>query len=313
VKEHSRFAIAVSTTGVVLFLAASHAALCLSARAWVSVSGNDGNDCSRSTPCRTLTGALAKTSSGGEIDVLDSGDFGAVTLDRAVSVVTPGVLGGLQATSSAAITVNAGAADRIVLRGLTIDGLGTAQDGIVFVAGGSLYVENCTINNFARYGIEFAPTSGSGKLFVTDTIVRNTGVGSIGGGVHMISTVAPGFIASLDGLRTENNTFGLKAETWGVVTVRNSLSANNAFSGMTAVTPLGTGDVRLFVENSVSTNNLYGVISSGTSVAIISNMAITSNTTGLGISNGGLIQSFGNNKIYANGTNGAPTATVPQI
>lgn len=301
------------STFALLFSLVSQVAYGQSTRTWVSVNGNDGNDCSRATPCRTLAGALAKTSAGGEIDILDSGDFGAVTLNKAISLVTPGVVGGIQAGTGTAITVNAGPNDKIVLRGLTIDGLGTGLDGVSFVAGGALYVENCTINNFGRYGIDFAPTNGSGKLFVTDTIIRNNGVLANGGGLHLIATTGPGFVASVDGLRSENNVFGLKAETLGVVTVRNSLSANNGFSGFTAFTPSSSGNVRLFIENSVSTHNgTTGVQANGLATVIISNVVVTNNQTGLAPLNGGLIISFGNNKVQANTTDGAPTTTVPQ-
>ncbi len=307
-----RTVLPISAPAIALFLLVSQAAHGQLTRTWVSVNGNDANDCSRATPCRTLSTALAKSSAGGEIDVLDSGDFGKVTLNKAVTVLAPGVLGGIQSSIGTAITVNAGANDKIVLRGLTIDGLGTGLDGISFAAGGALYVENCTVNNFSRYGLDFAPANGSGKLFITDTVVRNNGVAAVGGGVHLIATTGPGFIASVDGLRSESNVAGLKAETLGVVTVRNSLSANNGYSGYTAVTPSGSGDVRLFLENSVSTHNgTTGIASVGVATVIISNMVITDNQTGLGVSGGSII-SFGNNKIQANTTDGTPTQTIPQ-
>ncbi|MEO6192512.1 MAG: hypothetical protein ABIS20_05845 [Thermoanaerobaculia bacterium] len=303
----------ISAPSIALFLLVSQAAHGQLTRTWVSVNGNDGNDCSRATPCRTLSTALVKSSAGGEIDVLDSGDFGKVTLNKAITVLAPGVLGGIQSSSGTAITINAGANDRVVLRGLTIDGLGTGLDGISFTAGGALYVESCTVNNFSRYGLDFAPTSGTGKLFITDTVVRNNGVGAVGGGVHLIATTGPGFIASIDGLRSESNVAGLKAETLGAVTVRNSLSANNGYSGFTAVTPAGSGDVRLFIENSVSTHNgTTGVASVGLTTVIISNVVITDNQTGMAAASGGAIISFGNNKVQANTTDGSPTQTVPQ-
>ncbi len=303
----------ILTLALLLSLVLNQAAHAQSTRAWVSVNGSDTSDCSRTTPCRTLSGALAKTSAGGEIDVLDSGDFGSVTLNKAISLVAPGVLGGIQAGSGTAITINAGASDKVVLRGLTIDGLGTGLDGISFVAGGNLYVENCTVNNFSRYGIDFAPTSGSGKLFITDTVVRNNGVGSTGTGVHLIATTGPGFIASVDGLRSENNVAGLKAETLGVVTVRNSLAANNGWSGFSAVTPAGSGGVRMFIENSVSTHNGTGGITSvNLATVILSNVVVTDNQTGLAIGTGGAVISFGNNRIQGNTTDGAPTQTIPQ-
>jgi hypothetical protein len=303
----------VSVPPIALFLLLSQAAWGQSTRTWVSVNGSDANDCSRATPCRTLSAALVKSASGAEIDVLDSGDFGAVTLNKSITVLAPGVLGGIQTPAGTAITINAGASDKVVLRGLTIDGLGTGLDGVSFVAGGSLYVENCTVNNFGRYGIDFAPTSGSGKLFVTDTVVRNNGIGATGGGLHLIATTGTGFIASVDGLRSEGNVFGLKAETLGAVTVRNSLSANNGYSGYTALTPSGSGDVRLFLENSVSTHNgTTGVASVGLATVILSNGVVTDNQTGLSTNNGGLILSFGNNKVQANATDGSPTQTILQ-
>jgi hypothetical protein len=303
----------ISVPAIALFLLASQAAHGQSTRTWVSVNGSDGNDCSRPTPCRTLSSALARSSSGGEIDVLDSGDFGTVTLNKTITVLSPGVLGGIQASSGTAITINAGANDKVVLRGLTIDGLGTGLDGISFVAGGNLYIENCTVNNFSRYGVDFVPANGSGKLFITDTIVRNNGMGTSGGGVHLVAMTGPGFIASVDGLRSENNVFGLKAETLGAVTVRNSFSANNGYSGFTAVTPSGSGDVRLFIENSVSTHNgTTGVASVGLSTVIISNLVVTDNQTGLAAASGGSILSFGNNRVQANTTDGTPTQTILQ-
>ncbi len=310
-KRTGVLSVPISITVLFLSLAASQAAQAQLARTWVSVNGLDANDCSHATPCRTFGGALGKTSAGGEIDVLDTGDFGSVTLNKSISLIAPGVLGGVQAGSGTAITVNAGANDKIVVRGLTIDGLGTGLNGISFVAGGFLYVENCTINNFSQFGIDFAPTSGSGKLFLTDSVLRNNGVGASGCGLHLIASTTPGFIASVDGLRSENNVCGIKAETQGVITVRNSLAANNSFSGFSAVTPSGSGSVHMLIENSVSTHNgTNGVVSSGLATVVISNVVVTDNLNGLNPL--GSILSFGNNKIQGNTTDGAPSLTIAQ-
>jgi len=284
---------------------------CAGPSLWVSVYGDDGNACSRDTPCRTFSGALAKSSPGGTIKVLNSGDFGQVTINKPVTLDASGVIGGIQAGSGTAITVNAGPNDKVVLRGLTLDGLGTATNGISFTAGGSLYVENCTVNNFGQYGLDFAPASGNGKLFVTDTLLRNNGVGAVGGGAHLVATTGTGFIASFDGLRSESNVFGLKAETLGVVTVRNSLATNNGYSGFSATTPSGSGSVRMLVENSVSTHNgTYGFLSNSLSTVTLSNVISTNNQFGLGSASGGTIVSFGNNKVQGNSVDGAPNQTL---
>jgi serine protease len=284
---------------------------CAGPSLWVSVAGNDGNTCSRDTPCRTFSGALAKVPPGGIIRVLSSGDFGQVTINKPVTLEAQGVVGGIQVGSGTAITISAGPNDKVVLRGLTLDGLGTASNGISFTAGGSLYVENCTVNNFGQYGLDFAPANGNGKLFVTDTLLRNNGAGAVGGGAHLVATTGTGFIASFDGLRSESNVFGLKAETLGVVTVRNSLAANNGYSGFSATTPSGSGSVRMLVENSVSTHNgTYGFLGANLATVTISNIVSTNNQFGLGTQAAGTILSFGNNKIQGNAVDGAPSQTL---
>src|SRR5260370_24433536 len=53
-------------------------------RTWVSGVGDDVNPCSRTAPCKTFAGAISKTAEGGEIDALDPGGFGTVTITKAI-------------------------------------------------------------------------------------------------------------------------------------------------------------------------------------------------------------------------------------
>jgi hypothetical protein len=55
-------------------------------RTWVSGAGDDANPCSRVAPCKTFAGAISKTVAGGEIDALDPGGFGAVTITKAITI-----------------------------------------------------------------------------------------------------------------------------------------------------------------------------------------------------------------------------------
>src|SRR5262249_29260122 len=56
-------------------------------RVFVSAaSGSDSNPCSAGSPCRTLARALTLAGSGAEIVVADSGGYGAVTIDRAITI-----------------------------------------------------------------------------------------------------------------------------------------------------------------------------------------------------------------------------------
>src|SRR5579859_7309954 len=55
-------------------------------RTWVSGVGDDANPCSRTAPCKTWAGAISKTAPGGEIDALDPGGFGALTITKSITL-----------------------------------------------------------------------------------------------------------------------------------------------------------------------------------------------------------------------------------
>src|SRR5262249_28395417 len=114
--------------------------------------GNDANPCSRGAPCRTLQNAHNKTAPDGEITVLDPGDYGALTITKAISIVNDGVgEAGMSISGGATgVLVKAGTGDTVSLRGLTIKGVDSSPgNGIVFVSGKSLSVENCVIRNLS--------------------------------------------------------------------------------------------------------------------------------------------------------------------
>src|SRR6059036_1925940 len=55
-------------------------------RTWVSGVGDDVNPCSRTAPCKTFAGAISKTAVNGEINCLDPGGFGAVTISKGLTI-----------------------------------------------------------------------------------------------------------------------------------------------------------------------------------------------------------------------------------
>src|ERR1051325_9472792 len=125
-------------------------------RTWVSGTGDDANPCSRTAPCKTFAGAISKTAPGGEINCLDPGGFGGLTITKALTISCEGVTAGVLVSGTNAIVVNAGANDQITLRGLDIDGLGTGLDAVKFLAGKALIVENCQIYSFTLNAINAA-------------------------------------------------------------------------------------------------------------------------------------------------------------
>jgi hypothetical protein len=289
-------------------------------RTWVSGVGDDANPCSRTAPCKTFAGAISKTAAGGEINVLDPGGFGGVTITKSVTISSEGFEAGVLVSGTNAIIVNAGANDVVVLRGLDIEGLGTGLNGIRFLAGAALHVEKCTINAFRSgtagngHGISFAP-SGASELYVSDTIVRNNGTGSNGGGILIRPTGTGSAKVVLDNVQMHNNVFGLRPDGGGgsgavTVTVRNSVASGNSFNGITA---FSTGAlVNVNVEHTSSVNNFTaGVKGDGAAVTIrLNGNTITGNGTGLEAVSLAQILSYGNNAIEGNGTNGAPTGII---
>src|SRR3954469_2557592 len=99
-------------------------------RTWVSGVGDDANPCSRTAPCKTFAGAISKTAGGGEINVLDPGGFGGVTITKSISILADHVEAGVLVSGTNAIVIAAGVNDRVVLEGLDIEGLGTGLNGV---------------------------------------------------------------------------------------------------------------------------------------------------------------------------------------
>jgi hypothetical protein len=272
-------------------------------RTFVASNGTNNATCGRTTPCDTFQHALTATNAGGEIDVLDSADYGPVTIAQSVSIVAQGVVAGIQATSGAAIFVG-GSTVVVVLRGLTLDGLGSSgSGGIVFHSdGGELHIEDCTINGFGFAGIVVNAT-GSNKAFIKDTIVRNNTAG-----ILFITSTGAAVTASLDNVRVENNSdVGVVDNPNATVSVRSSVAAGNGTGFAAAGTP-----VVMNLESSIASGNGTGILSGENSTINMSNVTVVDNTTGLSAPSGGHIVSFGNNKVTDNTTNGSPTKTIAQ-
>src|SRR5205823_11609353 len=85
---------------------------------------DDANPCSRTAPCKTFAGAISKTANGGEINCLDPGGFGGVTITKSLAIKCHYTEGGVLVSGTNAIVINAAATDKVTLRGLDINGIG---------------------------------------------------------------------------------------------------------------------------------------------------------------------------------------------
>jgi hypothetical protein len=291
-------------------------------RTWVSGVGDDANPCSRTAPCKTFAGAISKTAAGGEINCVDPGGFGALTITKAITIDCANTEAGVLVAGTNGLTVSAGAADVVMLRGLDIFGTGTGINGILFHTGSALIVEKCAIREFqaagaaSGFGILFQP-GGASVLYVTDTRITNNGSSTTGGGI-MIRPTGSGVVNGwIDRVSANNNTSGISADgasTTGTVqvTVHESVAAGSSLAGFSVTTPAsGGGTVIINLDRSSSVENTTGLNSAGAkSNILITGSTIADNTTGLSTTGGGLIYTYTNNNIVGNATPGSTTNTV---
>ncbi|HEX2163944.1 MAG TPA: right-handed parallel beta-helix repeat-containing protein [Thermoanaerobaculia bacterium] len=285
-------------------------------RTWVSGVGDDVNPCSRTAPCKTFAGAISKTATNGEINVLDPGAFGAVTITKSITISSEGFEAGVLATlGSSGIVVNAPSTAVVVLRGLDIEGAGSGGNGIRFLAGAALHVEDCTINNFTGKGIDFQP-NGLAELFVRDSIIRNNQVNAINSGGIFVKPTSTGFASvTLDNVRMENNRFGMRIEGGTQASVFRSSAAGNLVDGFIAVaTAVGTAQLNL--ETSVASNNGSSGVraeQAGATIRLSNTIIMNNGAAGLSFAGAGAIVSFGNNSVDGNPVNGSPSSTIPLL
>ncbi|MGJ5068523.1 hypothetical protein [Bradyrhizobium oligotrophicum] len=269
-----------------LLILASSGAHAQATRTWVSGVGDDVNPCSRTAPCKTFAGAISKTAAGGEIDVLDPGGYGAVTITKSITIDGGGTMASILASGTNGINVNAGANDVIILRNLSINGAGTTLglNGVNFLAGRKLVIENCTVENFSQSAISVTP-SGAAQVVIADSSLKASAFGV---------TVS-----------TANSSSAIS------VLVSNTRTIENGNAGISATVPAGKPGMGVFLDRLTSEFNNTGVLASGNgAIVTLGNSVIQGNANGVVQTGGGSVSSFKNNAISNNGVDGTPLTGI---
>src|SRR6266571_5233799 len=275
---------------------------------WVSGVGDDANPCSRTAPCKTFAGAISKTAEGGEIDALDPGGFGAVTITKAITLDGGGAgWASILAAGTNGIIVNIAASGInhsndavVVLRNISINGVSQSAaagtNGINYFRAAQLHVERCQIQNFSTSGITTSLTS-VGSLTVHDTVFNdvNTAVLSNASGAGLS-------IIQMDRCRVIGNSNGLNANGLTFATVRDSYFGGNL--GANGAVRAASG-CNVNVENSMFANNNIGVSVAGGTVRLASN-DFFNNSTGIS----GTAESANNNRFRGNTTDGSTSNVI---
>jgi hypothetical protein len=280
-------------------------------RTWVSGVGDDANPCGRVTPCKTFAGAISKTAAGGEINCLDPGGFGAVTITKSLTIDCGATFGSVLAAFTNGININ-GAGITVNLRNLSIDGVGNGLIGINFISGASLNIDNVNVMNFnsgSAIGILFAPNTGFAFLQVNNSYVTANGIApSTGGGIVVQPAVGGAAAVVISNSRINANSDGVKGNSTNgpvVMSVRDSTLAHNRGSGINSAA--GTTISLMVDRDTISTNLQNGVLSSGANSFVrIFNSSIFGNATGVTSVAGGVVHSHKNNAINGNAVDGTP-------
>lgn len=226
---------------------------------WVSSTGSDVNSCTESAPCATFKGALTNTNSGGEIDVVDSADYGSVTIYKPVTIDGSGkaTISSFSVESGVPISI---AASNVTVRNLTLVG-NSSNNAIVVTSGANITVSRVQMSGFSQ-GVQI---SGNAQVNILDctilqgqtginaqgtVVIRNSTIdGSAGMGVSTASGTT-----MLDGAQVINCGTGIFATSGATVLLRNSSIMGNT----TGLASSGGASIVSFVTNAIYNNTTNG-------------------------------------------------------
>jgi hypothetical protein len=298
--------LAVAGTTLALF-AVSAPAHAQATRTWVSGVGDDLNPCSRTAPCKTFAGAISKTFINGEIDCLDPGGYGAVTITKSITIDCTGTFGSILASGTTGVVINipVGANDpfrTVRLRGLSINGSGasgtigtrTGVRGVRILDALVVEIEDTVITDFVTNGIADSRTSTGGKLLIRNSVIRD-----VTGSAILAAGANPNNV-SIENVHAINSGFGVAAATGNKVSIARSVFAGNTTAGVE-----GDPGSQVGLENSLVSGNTTGLQSNGT--MSFSNTSLFFNGTIIT----GATTSFGNNRFLGGAPGTAPTVGAP--
>ena len=283
------------------FCAMTTAAQAQATRTWVSGLGDDANPCSRTAPCKTFPGAYSKTAVGGEIDVVDPGGFGTITIGHSITIDGGGgLMASILNSGTTGVVINGGSSDDIILRNITIEGVSDyavpGLTGVIFNSGRSLSIEHCVIENQTQYGV-FMNTTTSTRMNIANSEFNHIGLvgiyGSSSGSNNAVNVTNTSVVGAGTGVQAHNNTS---------IQFSYGMIGNSTGDG---VFTDGTSNSNVTVESSTITANNNGVHATNGTIRIGHN-SISFNNLGMSSLAPGKVLSWMDNRVSGNTGNGVP-------
>jgi hypothetical protein len=199
-------------------------------RTWVSGVGDDANPCSRTAPCKTFAGAISKTAINGEIDCLDEGGFGQVTITKTITIDCDSGRGGILAGAGNGINISE-AGGVIVIRNLSINGVSGATNGISITAAQSVHLQDVDVQTMSNSCVSVS-ASAAVNFTIEDSSLTNCGSNGV-----TLSATADNVLADLHNVRIWNNGNRINAGNGAHLNVLASVISFNTVE----ITPSGLG------------------------------------------------------------------------
>ena len=287
-------------------------------RTWVSGVGDDANPCSRTAPCKTFAGAISKTATNGEIDVIDPGAFGQVTIGKSMTIDGGQEFAGILAGTTSGIIVNIPTGNAndphrsARIRRLAINGTGslnsvgtrTGLDGIRVLQAASVFIDDVVIQDFTEEGVD-VNSSTDITLAMDDVQIRNCN----GTGVKTMATGTAFVAASLNNIRVQTCNVGVEAGARTRVNVNASVITRNP----TGLKATSNSSILNIANTFVTISQTVGVIGASGAIIRLSTCTITQNGTGIDANSGQMI-SLADNAVFGNATlDGVFTSTQNKL
>jgi hypothetical protein len=249
-------------------------------RTWVSGTGSDSAACSRTQPCQTFAAAFNAVAVHGEINCIDGGGFGTLTITKSVTIDCHDVFASINASSGTGITINFDAFSdprkTVRLRNLNINGVDSGNYGIQIIGsnGGRVLIEDCLVDGFygsPGRGISDQRTGG-GNLVVTNTTVRNVAASGI---VAITNTGTPALHVLLQKVKVHNaGSSGVAMINTARATVTDSL-----FEGNTNGIECSGNGCKIMINNSTISSNNTGILTSSGALIALNASVLSDNAT----------------------------------
>jgi hypothetical protein len=265
-------------------------------RVFVASTGNDtvnaGAGCTRALPCRSFFIALFIVAAGGEVIALDSAGYGRVHITKSVTITGEGVYAG-----SPEVSINAPGA-RVTLRHLNLVSRGATSFGLQARDTAAVHLEQVVISGFEGYGMSIVSVP---SVVIRDSVIRD----NQSTGIFVANSEV-----TLDRVRVEGHRDnGILVEDSRLVMRDTAIS--------------GSGGYGLWARDSTSTvidmehcqvldSGSTGILAGAGARIRVSGTRVAGNLPGLSRDVSGILESFGDNLLAGNPSNGSFSSTLPR-